>query len=84
MAKKNIVVLGAGTGGTIISNMLRRYLPVEDWSITVIDRDNQHIYQPGLLFVPFGLEKPKKLVKPRNKYILPNINFVIDEITRID
>lgn len=83
MAKKNIVVLGAGTGGTIISNNLRRHLPGE-WEITVIDRDDRHIYQPGLLFVPFGLQKAKTLVRPRSKYILPNINFVIDEITHID
>lgn len=80
---KKIVVLGAGTGGTIVSNNLRRHLPA-DWEITVIDRDNEHIYQPGLLFVPFGLQKSKTLVKSRKKYIIPGINFVIDEITGID
>ena len=80
---KKIVVLGAGTGGTIISNNLRRHLP-HDWEITVIDRDDHHIYQPGLLFVPFGLQKVSTLVRSRKKYILPGINFVIDEITRID
>ena len=82
MAKK-IVVLGAGTGGTIISNNLRRHLP-EDWEITVIDRDDRHIYQPGMLFVPFGLQKPKTLVRSRTKYIISGVNFVIDEITHID
>ncbi|NTW82908.1 MAG: NAD(P)/FAD-dependent oxidoreductase [Chlorobiaceae bacterium] len=80
---KKIVVLGAGTGGTIVSNNLRRHLP-PDWEITIIDRDDNHLYQPGLLFVPFGLENSKKLVKSRRKYIIPGINFVIDEITRID
>lgn len=80
---KKIVVLGAGTGGTIISNNLRRHLP-EEWEITVIDRDDQHIYQPGMLFVAFDIQKPGRLVKSRRKYIMPGINFVIDEITRID
>jgi sulfide:quinone oxidoreductase len=80
---KKIVVLGAGTGGTIVSNNLRRHLP-EDWEITVIDRDDQHIYQPGMLFVPFGLQKANTLVRSRKKYILPGIDFVIDEITHID
>ncbi|NMW18348.1 MAG: NAD(P)/FAD-dependent oxidoreductase [Chlorobiaceae bacterium] len=82
MAKK-IVVLGGGTGGTIISNNLRRHLP-KDWEITVIDRDDRHIYQPGMLFVPFGIQKSNTLVRSRKKYILPDVNFVIDEITHID
>ncbi len=80
---KKIVVLGAGTGGTIVSNNLRRHLP-QDWEITLIDRDDQHIYQPGMLFVPFGLQKANTLVRSRKKYIIPGIDFVIDEITRID
>jgi sulfide:quinone oxidoreductase len=80
---KKIVVLGAGTGGTIVSNNLRRHLP-PDWEITVIDRDDKHIYQPGLLFVPFGMQKPNTLVKSRKKYIMPGVNFVMDEITNID
>jgi len=82
MAKK-IVVLGAGTGGTIISNNLRRHLPA-DWDITVIDRDDRHIYQPGMIFVPFGIQKVETLTKSRKKYILPGVNFVIDEIVRIE
>lgn len=80
---KNIVVLGAGTGGTIISNNLRRHLP-DDWEITVIDRDDKHIYQPGMLFVPFDIQKSSTLTRSRKKYILPGVNFVIDEITHID
>ncbi|AOS83732.1 oxidoreductase [Chlorobaculum limnaeum] len=80
---KKIVVLGAGTAGTIVSNNLRRHLP-KDWEITVIDRDDEHIYQPGLLFVPFGIQKSSTLVKSRKKYISPGVNFVMDEITGID
>ena len=79
---KKIVVLGGGTGGTIVSNNLRRHLP-KDWEITVIDRDDRHIYQPGMLFVPFGIQKSNTLVRSRKKYILPGVNFVIDEITHI-
>jgi len=82
MAKK-IVVLGAGTAGTIVSNNLRRHLP-SDWEITVIDRDDDHIYQPSLLFVPFGIQKSSTLVKSRKKYINTGVNFVLDEITHID
>ena len=80
---KKIVVLGAGTGGTIISNNLRRHLP-EEWEITVIDRDDNHVYQPGMLFVPFDLQKSSTLTRSRKRYILPGIDFVIDDITNID
>jgi sulfide:quinone oxidoreductase len=81
---KNILILGGGNGGTMIANKLRHELSTEKWNITVIDRDNRHIYQPSMLLVPFGLDDPKKIVKPRNKYIKPGINFVMDEITNID
>jgi len=81
---KNILILGGGNGGTMIANKLRHELSTENWNITVIDRDNRHIYQPSMLLIPFGLDDPKKIVKPRNKYIKPGINFVMDEITNID
>jgi sulfide:quinone oxidoreductase len=37
-----------------------------------------------MLFVPFGIQKANTLVRSRKKYILPDVNFVIDEITHID
>ena len=52
---KSLVILGAGTGGTMMAARLRKRLPASEWSITVADRDNVHVYQPGLLFVPFGM-----------------------------
>ena len=52
---KNIVVLGAGTAGTLVSNLLAQHLDLDDWQITLIDRAKQHVYQPGLLFIPFGM-----------------------------
>lgn len=50
-----VVVLGAGTGGTIAANMLSRRLDPDQWRITVVDAADQHLYQPGLLFLPFRL-----------------------------
>ncbi|HEY3375331.1 MAG TPA: FAD/NAD(P)-binding oxidoreductase [Candidatus Aquicultor sp.] len=81
---KNILILGGGNGGTMIANKLRKHLARDVWNITVIDKDNRHIYQPGLLLVPFGLENPHKIVKQRSKYIAPGITFVLDIVTRID
>ena len=79
-----IVILGAGTGGTAIANKLRKILSRDKWEITVIDRDDNHVYQPGLLFVPFGLCTVNSLIRSRKKYLSSGINFVIDPIRRID
>src|SRR6266511_1885735 len=55
MSKKQIVILGGGTGGTMTANRLRRRFDADEAEIHVVDRDDRHVYQPGLLFVPFGL-----------------------------
>jgi sulfide:quinone oxidoreductase len=81
---KKIVILGAGTGGTAVANKLRKGLSPDEWTITIIDRDNDHVYQPGLLFVPFGLCTVDSLIRPRNNYIANGISFVIDKIARIN
>jgi sulfide:quinone oxidoreductase len=81
---KNLVILGHGTGGTIIAAKMREKLPEREWKITVIDRDWQHHYQPGWLFIPFGIYTPEDCVKPKIKYVPPGVNFVLDDITGID
>ncbi|MBW2258188.1 MAG: tryptophan 7-halogenase, partial [Deltaproteobacteria bacterium] len=43
---KRIVIVGGGTAGTMMANKLTRELTGRGWVITVIDRDNNHIYQP--------------------------------------
>ena len=51
---KNLLILGGGTAGSIAANKLRRRLPTDRWAVTVVDSDDDHRYQPGFLFVPFG------------------------------
>lgn len=63
---KDLVILGAGTGGTVLSNLLRRQLP-DDWRVTVVDPSDTHLYQPGLLFLPFGGDDEEKNLRPREK-----------------
>jgi sulfide:quinone oxidoreductase len=78
------VILGGGTGGTIVANRLRRLFPVNDVSITVIDQDNRHVYQPGLLFVPFGLADLDKIVRRRHRQLHDDIVFQEATIERVD
>ncbi|MFN8222604.1 MAG: FAD/NAD(P)-binding oxidoreductase [Gaiellales bacterium] len=72
---KRIVILGGGTGGTLVANRLRRMLTPDDAEITVVDRDDHHVYQPGLLFVPFGLADPHEIVRSRKRQLHRGITF---------
>ncbi|HZS13918.1 MAG TPA: FAD/NAD(P)-binding oxidoreductase [Candidatus Dormibacteraeota bacterium] len=80
---RRIVVLGAGTGGTLAANRLRRMLP-GSVDITVVDQDDVHVYQPGLLFVPFGLAHAEDLVRPRRRQLHDGIDFREVGIDRVD
>ena len=80
---KRLVILGAGTGGTIMANRLRRRLRKSEWAITVVDRDNEHYYQPGFLFIPFGFYKREDIVKPRSKFLPRDVEFIVSEVDRI-
>ncbi len=80
--KKDIVILGAGTAGTMMSNHLRKALK-DDWNITVIDQRTEHHYQPGYLFVPFGMYEPEDIVKPIEKFIPKGVDLVLGKIDRI-
>jgi sulfide:quinone oxidoreductase len=73
-----IVILGGGTGGTLVANRLRRHYHKAhgDFSITVIDQDNHHIYQPALLFVPFGLAHRQDIVRPRQHQLHSDVEFI--------
>ena len=77
-----IVVLGGGTGGTLAANRLRRAFA--DAVITVVDEDDRHVYQPGLLFVPFGLTHPEDIVRPRGRQLHAGIDFRVTGIERVD
>lgn len=79
-----IVVLGAGTGGTLAANRLRRAYTEVEASITVVDQDDQHLYQPGLLFVPFGLAHAEDLVRPRGHQLHKGIEYLVDPVDRVD
>jgi sulfide:quinone oxidoreductase len=83
MSTKQIVILGGGTGGTMVANRLRRRLDVEEARITVVDRDDAHVYQPGLLFVPFGLAQIDEIVRPRRRQLRRGIDFRQNEVTEV-
>lgn len=81
---KNLLVLGGGSAGTMVVNKLRKKLPKDLWEITVIDQDQEHIYQPGLLLLPFGTYEPTQLVKKRESFFPKDVDFIQAQIERVD
>ena len=82
--KKRVVILGGGTGGTLVANRLRRVTAADQLEIVVVDLDDRHVYQPGLLFVPFGLTHPEDIVRPRARQLRSEITFVNSAIDRVE
>ncbi|MEA1902678.1 MAG: FAD/NAD(P)-binding oxidoreductase [Actinomycetota bacterium] len=81
---KRLLVLGAGTAGTMVVNKLRPRLPHDDWEITVVDQEATHHYQPGYLFIPFGTYTPDDVTKPKKKFIPDGVNIVMGEIEKVE
>ena len=81
---KRLVVLGAGTAGTMAVNKLRPQLPRDEWLITIVDSNDTHYYQPGYLFVPFGIYRPDEIVKPKARFIPTGVDMVLGEIDKVE
>ena len=78
-----VLILGAGTAGTMLANMLVKTLP-PDADITVVDKDDAHDYQPGYLFIPFGTSTPDRVRKSRKAQLSPKVRLVTGTIQRVD
>jgi sulfide:quinone oxidoreductase len=81
---RQMLILGGGTAGTMMANKLASALDERDWRIIVVDGTEEHYYQPGFLFVPFGTYGIRDIVKPRRKYLPGRIKFILSGIERIE
>ena len=81
---KRIVILGAGTAGTMMANHLRGELKVSDWEIDIIDERDEHHYQPGYLFLPFDIYTPEDIIKPIKDFIPKEVRLLTDKIEKVD
>jgi len=80
---RRLLVLGAGTAGTMVVNKLRPRLDRDEWQITVVDQNDDHHYQPGYLFLPFGEYERRDIVKSRRRFIAEGVEMVTGEIDRV-
>jgi sulfide:quinone oxidoreductase len=81
---RHLVILGGGTAGTMIANKLRRRLDRTEWNITVVDRDDEHHYQPGYLFVPFGGYSHEQVVRSRHRFLPDGVDFVVGAVDKVE
>lgn len=80
---KRLIILGAGTAGTMMANHLRKKLSKKEWNITIADERSEHYYQPGFLFVPFCIYNPEQTVKPIKQFIPDGVGFVNEKIEKV-
>ncbi len=80
---KNLVILGAGTAGTTVANRVVNKLP-RDWSVSVVDPEAEHLYQPGLLFIPFETDGEAPIQRPRGKTLTHGVRWIRDGVERVD
>ena len=67
----------------MIANRLRSRFPVDELQIDVVDRDDRHLYQAGLIFVPFGMIQPDRLVRSRREQLRDGVVFHRSEVETV-
>jgi sulfide:quinone oxidoreductase len=81
---KRLLILGSGTAGTMVANKLSHILSREEWKITIVDKDETHYYQPGFLFIPFGIYGENDVIKPKRDFIPPGVEMILSDIELIE
>ncbi|OGN93215.1 MAG: oxidoreductase [Chloroflexi bacterium RBG_13_50_21] len=81
---KKLLILGAGSAGTMVANRMNRLLDRDDWQITLVDQNETHYYQPGFLFIPFGIYSKNDVIKPKRDFIPAGAELIMSPIEHID
>jgi len=81
---KKLLILGGGTAGTMMANKFRKALDKADWEITIVDKHKTHYYQPGFLFIPFGIYKKSDVIKPKGDFFPAGVNVIYSDIDKIE
>jgi len=81
---KKLLILGGGTAGTMMANKFRKALDKADWEITIVDKHKTHYYQPGFLFIPFGIYNKNDVIKPKGDFFPSGVNVIYSDIDKIE
>ena len=80
---RTALVLGAGIGGIVAAETLRRLLPASD-RVIAVDRAGQHSFPPSLLWLMVGERGPEDFSRPLDRLLHRGIEFRQGSVTRID
>lgn len=73
---KRLLILGAGSAGTMMANHLAKKLDLKQWAITVVDKHTTHYYQPGFLFIPFGTYSKDDVCRPKTDFMPKQVEYI--------
>jgi sulfide:quinone oxidoreductase len=82
MGRAKVVIVGGGVGGTFVANLLAKHS--DRLEVTVVDATGVHHYQPGLLYVPFGWERPERLRHDERRLLHPAVQLLQAPVEHID
>lgn len=80
---RTALVLGAGLGGLVAAETLRKLLPDSD-RVIVVDRAANHFFPPSLLWLIVGERKPEDFTRPLGRLTERGVEFRQESVTRID
>jgi sulfide:quinone oxidoreductase len=78
-----MIVLDAGTGGTLLTNRLRRQLDRTPAEI-VLDADDEHVYPPACRSSPSEMARPEALVRSRQRQLRAGTAFHRSSVHHVD
>ena len=85
---EEIIIVGGGTGGTVLANDLAERLEPEldagDVRITLVNDDPDHVYKPVWLYVPFGQRELDDGRRRLRTLVDDAVDLRIDRVTDID
>ena len=85
---EHVVILGGGTGGSVLANGLAERLEPElesdEVRVTLLNDGPDHVYKPVWLYVPFGLREPEDGRRPLADLVDDRIDVREARVTGID
>ena len=80
--RRKVVVIGAGFAGMAVVRELRD----SDAEVTLVDRNNHHLFQPFLFQVATSILEPAEIATPIRSLVndMPNVRVEMREAKRID
>ncbi|MFP4591719.1 MAG: NAD(P)/FAD-dependent oxidoreductase [Halobacteriales archaeon] len=84
----DVLILGGGTGGSVLANRLSDRLAGEvdagDVRIRMVNDGHRHVYKPTFLYVPFGRKEVEDASRPLDQLLSRRVERVDDRAIDID